>query len=73
MEEQKFNDSSQPALQQADVSRRALSIKDFKDGFKYEAWVGYEWVEVEVGKNGFSKSQLKDAIERGLVRSLHGG
>ena len=55
-----------------DVIRRPLSITDFKDGFKYEAWVGYEWVEVEYAKNGFSKSQLKEAIERGLVRSVDG-
>lgn len=47
---------------------KALTIKDFKDGFKYYAWIGYEWIEVEYPKTGFSKQFLRQAIKQGLVR-----
>lgn len=48
----------------------ALTIMDFKKGFKYKAWVGYEWVDCEYGKNGFSKYQLKIALDKGLIKRL---
>lgn len=50
---------------------KELSMKDFKKRFKYEVWVGYEWVEVEYPKNGFSKSQLQAAIDKNIVRHLN--
>ena len=58
--------ASSQTIAKPNVIRRPLSIEDFKDGFKYEAWVGYEWAEVEYGKNGFSKSQLKDASGKAI-------
>lgn len=46
-----------------------LSVKDFVKGFQYQAWVGYEWVDVEVGKTGFSKEQIKEVLDKKIARS----
>ena len=41
----------------------SLSVKDVKKGFKYKAWIGYEWVEVEYPKTGFNREQLIKLIK----------
>lgn len=51
------------------MKENTLKLSDFKKGFIYEAWIGYEWIEVEYGKNGFSKNHIVDAIKAGIVRA----
>ena len=50
---------------------KTLSVEHFKKGFRYLAWVGYEWTEVEYPKTGFSKSQLQAAIDKKIVKHLN--
>lgn len=40
-------------MEAAEKNKSTLSINDFKDGFKYEAWIGYKWINVEFPKTGF--------------------
>ena len=35
-----------------------LKLSDYKKGFKYQAWAGYEWWDVEVGKNGVDRKNF---------------
>lgn len=45
-------------------------IKNIKPGFKYLAFIGYKWIEVEYPKSGFSKDQLKEAFAKGIAKPL---
>ncbi len=45
-------------------------LKDFKNGFKYRAFIGYQWINVEYPKTGFSKDQLQTAINNKIVRFI---
>lgn len=47
---------------------RIPDIKEFVDGFEYQAWIGYKWEKVIFPRTGFSESQLPDAIKDGIVR-----
>ena len=38
------------------------------DGSKYQAWTGYEWIDVTYPKTGFSKDQIEDAFRKGIAR-----
>lgn len=46
------------------------SLRDFKKGFKYKAFIGYDWITVEYPKTGFSKEQLPTAIINKIVRFI---
>lgn len=39
-----------------------MEVSNIKPGFKYMAWVGYEWIEVEYPHTGFDKEQLTELI-----------
>lgn len=47
-----------------------LSLSDFVPGFKYEAWIGSEWMQVEFPNTGFTKDQLGTCIRNGIVRRI---
>ena len=47
-----------------------MKLSDFKKGFRYMAFVGYGWIEVECYKTGFSKEQLPLALEKKIAKPL---
>lgn len=52
------------------TDERVPSLSDFKKGFKYRAFIGYQWITVEYPKTGFSKDQLQTAINNKIVRFI---
>lgn len=38
------------------------------EGMEYQAWTGYEWIDVTYPKTGFSKDQIEDAFKSGIAR-----
>lgn len=51
---------------------RSLLVKDVKKGFKYQAWVGYEWQQMEYPMTGFNREQLVKLIKgkSSLIQSV---
>lgn len=45
---------------------RVPELHEFVKGFKYKAWIGYEWMEC-VFPHGFSLSQMQDCINNQIV------
>lgn len=49
---------------------RECNKSDWEKGFKYQAWAGYEWVNVEVGKNGYNKEDFMMLVNAGGISRI---
>lgn len=48
---------------------RKPTASDYKKGTKYKAFIGYRWIDVEVGKDGFDPlDNFLRAAESGLTK-----